>query len=63
MCSTVFFFIYLIYFNELAQKKFPNLFDQLNIRSKQKKELLNNLSILFLKLYGIKVFYKKDDEK
>jgi glucan phosphoethanolaminetransferase (alkaline phosphatase superfamily) len=54
---------FLIYFNELAKKKYPDLFDKLNKRSKQKKkELLNNLPSLFLELYGIEAFDDKDDE-
>ncbi len=48
---------FLIYFNEEAKLKYPDLFEKLNSRALQKnRELLSNLPSLILEIFGIKIY-------
>lgn len=48
---------FLIFFNEEAKLRYPELYKKINERKlKRNKELLNNLPSLIFELYGIKIF-------
>ena len=48
---------FLIYFNDEAKLKYPELFETLRLRSSHKnRDLLNNLPSLILEIFGINIF-------
>ena len=47
---------FLIYFNEEAKLRYPDLYDKINLRASQKnRELLSNLPSLIFEIFGIKI--------
>jgi glucan phosphoethanolaminetransferase (alkaline phosphatase superfamily) len=50
---------FIIYFNDEAKLRYPDLFERINTRAlKKNRELLNNLPSLILEIFGIKIFDK-----
>ena len=50
---------FLVYFNDEAKLRYPNLFKKINLRAlKKNKELLNNFPSLILEIFGIKILDK-----
>ena len=48
---------FLIYFNDEAKLRYPDLFAKINLRASQKnRDLLSNLPSLILEIFGIKIF-------
>ncbi len=48
---------FLVYFNDEAKLKYPNLFNKVKTRASQKnKDTLSNLPSLILEIFGIKIF-------
>ncbi len=53
---------FLIFFNDVAKNKYPELFNNINHRSQLKnRELLSNLPSLILEIFGIEIFNSKNE--